>query len=44
MAINTFLNANNTGKVGIGTETPAGKLDVNGSVYLREATYLQIHH
>ncbi|WP_310559029.1 hypothetical protein, partial [Flavobacterium sp.] len=33
---NTIINNSNSGKVGIGTEDPEGKLDVNGSTYLRD--------
>jgi hypothetical protein len=34
---NVYLVAGSTGKVGIGTTNPQGKLDVNGSIYQRGA-------
>ena len=35
-AQNTFINANNLGKVGIGTETPSAKLTVVGSTLIKD--------
>ncbi|MCP4697734.1 MAG: SlyX family protein [Gammaproteobacteria bacterium] len=34
---NTSMFISSTGNVGVGTETPAGKLDVNGTIYHRGA-------
>jgi hypothetical protein len=36
--LNTYLNFNNSGRVGIGTTTPSQKLEVNGNINMSNAT------